>query len=64
MTGPVSRIGLAFLFVGLLAAPAGVEFVHHAPTLDPKLNHTMEQVASLGAAVSVVDFDHDGWQNI
>jgi enediyne biosynthesis protein E4 len=43
---------------------SGINFVHQAPTLDPKLNHIMEQVASMGAAVSVVDFDRDGWEDI
>ena len=39
---------------------AGLDFVHEAPTLDPKLAHIMPQVASMGAAVAVVDFDADG----
>ena len=43
---------------------AGIDFVHQAPTLDPKLNHIMPQVASMGASVSVVDFDRDGWPDI
>src|SRR6266436_1545529 len=43
---------------------AGVDFVHTAPALDPKLNHIMPQVASMGAAVSIVDFDRDGWPDI
>lgn len=43
---------------------AGVDFVHQAPTLDPKLKHIMPQVASMGAAVSIVDFDRDGWADI
>jgi enediyne biosynthesis protein E4 len=34
--------------------------VHSAPMLDPKLAHIMPQVASMGAAVSVVDSDRDG----
>jgi enediyne biosynthesis protein E4 len=42
----------------------GVNFVHRAPTLDPKLNHIMPQVASMGASVSIVDFDRDGWPDI
>ena len=42
------------------AKAAGLDFVHEAPTLDPKLAHIMPQVASMGAAVSVVDFDRDG----
>ena len=43
---------------------AGINFVHKAPVLDRKLSHIMEQVASMGAAVSVVDFDHDGWDDL
>ncbi|HEX8474120.1 MAG TPA: CRTAC1 family protein [Pyrinomonadaceae bacterium] len=42
----------------------GIEFTHTAPTLDPKLAHIMPQVASMGAAVSVTDFDRDGWQDL
>jgi enediyne biosynthesis protein E4 len=42
------------------ARAAGVDFVHQAPTLDPKLAHIMPQVTSMGAAVSVADFDRDG----
>ncbi len=43
---------------------AGIDFVHQAPTLDPKLNHIMPEVASMGASVSIVDFDRDGWPDI
>jgi hypothetical protein len=39
---------------------AGLSFVHEAPTLDPRLAHIMPQIASMGAAVSVVDVDADG----
>ena len=39
---------------------AGLAFVHEGPTLDAKLAHIMPQVASMGAAVSVVDVDRDG----
>jgi hypothetical protein len=46
------------------AHASGIDFKHSAPTLDPKLNHIMQQVASMGAAVSVVDFDKDGWDDI
>lgn len=42
------------------AKAAGLDFVHEAPTLDAKLAHIMPQVASMGAAVSVGDFDADG----
>jgi hypothetical protein len=43
---------------------SGINFVHQAPTLDHKLDHIMPQVASMGAAVSIVDFDRDGWPDI
>ena len=46
------------------AHAAGLDFVHEAPTLDPKLAHIMPQVASMGAAVSVADFDRDGWDDL
>ncbi len=42
----------------------GIDFSHKAPTLDPKLDHIMPQIASVGAAVSVVDFNNDGWQDL
>jgi hypothetical protein len=47
-----------------VAHAAGVNFVHQAPSLDAKLNHIMPQVASMGASVSIVDFDRDGWPDI
>jgi enediyne biosynthesis protein E4 len=47
-----------------VAQAAGVKFVHQAPTLDKQLDHIMPQVASMGAGVSVVDYDRDGWSDI
>ena len=46
------------------AKAAGIDFVHQTPTLDPKLGHIMPQVASMGAGVSIVDYDRDGWADI
>jgi len=46
------------------AKASGIDFIHVPPKLDPKLDHIMPQIASMGAAVSVVDFDRDGWQDI
>jgi len=57
----LSRYGLQFTES---AKASGINFVHRAPTLDSKLNHIMEQVASMGASVSIVDFDRDSWQDI
>ncbi|MFL5245762.1 MAG: CRTAC1 family protein [Gemmataceae bacterium] len=42
----------------------GIDFTHQAPTLDAKLDHIMPQIASMGASVSIVDFDKDGWLDI
>jgi hypothetical protein len=46
------------------AKASGIDFMHTAATFDPKLRHIMPQVASMGAAVSIVDFDRDGWPDI
>jgi hypothetical protein len=47
-----------------VAHAAGIDFVHQAPTLDSKLDGIMPEVASMGASVSIVDFDRDGWPDI
>src|SRR5262245_2997627 len=57
----LARYGLSFAEA---AKTSGINFTHTAPKLDPKLDHIMPQIASMGAAVSVVDFDRDGWQDI
>jgi hypothetical protein len=43
---------------------AGIDFTHQAPTLDSQLDHIMPIIASMGASVSVVDFDRDGWPDL
>src|SRR5271170_4754755 len=43
---------------------AGISFVHQAPIFDPQLEPIMPEVASMGASVSIVDFDRDGWPDI
>jgi hypothetical protein len=57
----VSGYGCAFR---QSAAESGITFRHTEPKLDDKLRHIMQQVASMGAAVSVVDYDRDGWPDI
>jgi hypothetical protein len=47
-----------------IAESSGAKFMHQSPTLDPKLEHIMPQVASMGAGVSIADFDRDGWADI
>jgi enediyne biosynthesis protein E4 len=43
---------------------AGIDFVHEAPTLDSKLDGIMPEVASMGASVSIVDYNRDGWPDL
>ena len=59
--GALSRYGFYFEEVG---QKSNATFTHKAPTLDKQLDHIMPQVASMGAGVSIVDFDRDGWSDI
>ncbi len=43
---------------------AGIEFAHQPPQLDPQIEHIYPMIASLGASVSVVDYDRDGWDDL
>jgi hypothetical protein len=43
---------------------AGIHFVHQSPTFDAKLAGIMPEVASMGASVSIVDYNRDGWPDI
>ncbi|MEX0771514.1 MAG: CRTAC1 family protein [Balneolaceae bacterium] len=38
----------------------GVDFTHQRPQLDTQLDHILPQIASMGASVSVSDFNGDG----
>ena len=42
----------------------GIDFVHHGPTLDPKLDNIAPLVSSLGASVTVADVNNDGWPDL
>jgi enediyne biosynthesis protein E4 len=57
----VSRYGF---HLSEVAKSSGINFTHQAPTLDHQLDHIMPQVASMGASVSIVDYDRDGWADI
>lgn len=61
MQTAISRHGF---YLTEVSHAAGIDFVHQAPTLDPKLDPIMPEVASMGASVSIVDFDRDGWPDI
>lgn len=43
---------------------AGVDFVHRRPVVDEKLAHILPQIASVGASVSIADFNNDKWPDI
>ncbi|HLJ76267.1 MAG TPA: CRTAC1 family protein [Acidobacteriaceae bacterium] len=57
----LARYGFCFTEV---SQKAGIHFVHEKPVLDAKLDTIMPEVASMGASVSIVDFDRDGWPDI
>lgn len=43
---------------------ANISFRHQPPEVDPQLSNIRLQIASMGAAVSVCDFDNDGWNDL
>ncbi len=47
-----------------VSGAAGISFTHTAPRFDAQLDHIMPQMAAMGAAVSIVDVDDDGWQDL
>ena len=57
----LTRYGFCFEEV---SKQAGIHFVHEAPVLDAKLSGIMPEVASMGASVSIVDYNRDGWPDI
>jgi len=63
---PGARAALARYGFSLqeVARASGIDFVHQAPTLDAKLDGIMPEVASMGASVSIVDYNRDGWPDI
>src|SRR2546428_2706298 len=61
--GGDSRVAVQF-HLSNIATEAGIDFVHHGPTLDAKLDNIAPLVAALGAAVSVTDVNNDGWPGL
>jgi hypothetical protein len=45
-------------------AAAGIHFVHHRASFDPKIANIEPHVAAVGASVAVTDFDGDGWPDL
>jgi hypothetical protein len=43
----------------------GIDFTHQSPAqLDSKLEHILPIIASMGASVTVMDYDRDGWPDL
>jgi hypothetical protein len=63
LSGSVALERYGFVFEEV-SRPAGIRFRHEPPELDAKLEPIMPLVAAYGAAVSVVDVDRDGWQDL
>ena len=59
-TDPSTSLNRYGFYLQEVAQKSNVNFTHQAPTLDHHLDHIMQQVASLGAAVSVVDLNRAG----
>src|SRR6266568_3470442 len=68
LNGRGDRAGVAPAAPGFhftdVAAQVGMAFVHHGPTLDPKLDNIAPLIGSLGASVSVADVNNDGWPDL
>jgi len=58
MKAALNRYGF---YLTEVSKQAGINFVHQAPVLDSQLEPIMPEVASMGASVSIVDYDRDGW---
>jgi hypothetical protein len=43
---------------------AKIDFTHEAPQVDKRLDNILPEIAAEGASVSVVDYDHDGWDDL
>ncbi|HEX2393885.1 MAG TPA: CRTAC1 family protein [Bacteroidales bacterium] len=60
-TSALNRFGF---YLNEVSERSGISFVHHAAYLDPLIDPIMPQISSMGASVSVCDFDNDGWNDI
>jgi len=63
-TDPSTSLSRYGFYLQEVSQASHINFKHQAPTLDHRLDHIMPQVASMGAAVSVVDFNRDGWSDL
>lgn len=61
MESAIERYGF---FLEEISGQTEIDFVHERVELDPKLDHILPQISSVGASVSIVDFNNNGWQDI
>jgi hypothetical protein len=54
----------AAIHLSEVAHASGIDFIHQAPILDPKVEHISAHIAALGACVSVADFNRDNWPDL
>lgn len=47
-----------------VSGSSGISFNHNPARLDPLIDPILPQISSMGASVSVCDFDNDGWNDI
>jgi len=59
----VAALGKFGFFLEEFSYNSRVQFEHKAPKLDPLFEPILPQIASMGASISVVDFDRDGWND-
>jgi len=60
----VSALNQYGFYLEEVTEKTGISFVHHAAELDPLIDPILPQVSSMGASVSICDFDNDGWNDI
>ena len=47
-----------------VSAASGIQFVHRPTRIDPKVDGIAAQITATGAAVSVCDYNNDGWLDL
>jgi len=59
-----SALKLFDFYLEEVSEQSGITFTHQSPVLDPEFSPILPQIASMGASVSICDFDRDGWNDI
>jgi hypothetical protein len=59
----LAALGQFGFYLEEVSGPSNARFEHLSPRLDPLFDPILPQIASMGASVSVTDFDRDGWND-